>query len=127
LNKVTIWVGENIDKANEMVNPVRHWIRAKYSGSWRFTGMHKFMQKWMPPLPKSGSLGVLIREAFDAAGTEKVPSSMLWKLMSELSESGGEFGKPDILNRFYLRKLVLSEGFVDLCDGPEPVYMRWGK
>jgi hypothetical protein len=121
--RMVIWVGENVKKANEMVDPVRRWIRLMYSGLARFTGLYEFMRTMMPPLPKSGSLGSLIREAFDAGG-DRVPASQLWKLMSELSESGREFGKPDILNRFYLRSLIASEGFVDLCDGPEPVFVR---
>ena len=120
--KMVIWVGENVEKANEMVEPVRKWIRTKYSGTERYSGMYEFMRNRLPPLPRSGSLGALIRKAFEAAGTERVPSSRLWQLMSELSDSGRKFGEPDILNRFYLRKLVAGEGFVDLVDGPEPVY-----
>lgn len=118
-----IWVSEHLEKANEMVEPVRKYIREQYSGHERFRGMYEFMKAAMPPLPKSGSLGLLIRKAMEKGG-DRVPASEFWRLMTELSDTGRRFGEPDILNRFYLRQLVEAEGFVDLCDGPEPVYER---
>jgi len=122
---VAIWVCEHQERANEMAEPIRAYLRREYNQPWRFRQMYEFMKARESNPGPVGSLAELVKAALDGLGGE-VSQSALFQKMTELSEKHRAFGGPDLLNRFYLRRIVSACGWIDKCDGPEPLYVKGG-
>lgn len=125
------WVAGNLDEARRKIAPVVEELVQRDKSLDRFERMSTFMtEKIEQRMTNSGgSLGNLVKQALVACsldvGGADVKESMLYERMTQMSESGREFGrKGDMMSRFYLRRLVQGCGWEDVCDGPEVKYRQ---
>lgn len=125
--RATVAALSNVETLREKMEGPRNWVREKYD----HLGVAERTLDFIEPHVKArradilkgapvGSLGQLAANAAKMFDKPFTFSECMAKCI-ETSESDREWGKRgDLISRPYLRQLILENGFVDLCDGPEP-------
>lgn len=89
---------------------------------------NKTDEHWNKHFRLKGGLHTLIgtvTEQLWSEGGDGFTFSSVMERMSKLSESGREFGrKGDQINRFVLRRMILNNGYVDMCEQDEPTFRK---
>lgn len=118
----------------EWMPKVRAWLEKRFEATKEHMKGWDWMRKNTEAVFKrqyhtfGGSVGKLANEALETFGGSPASYQAVTAQMQKLSTAGREFGrKGDLMyHKTVIDRLIKSQGYVDLCRGDEPEYVKAG-